>query len=292
MAKYCRSNFPEMMDSPDVLPTILKNNFHPSRQLYNDILSPNSNFNEFIYSQYELMFPPPQSPIANDNSQLPPTELLKKYGYTLHHCETVADVEKFEHYYNEDNRLCTFDDIQGRLSRKHIYWLVREDVDTVQPDNPPTREGKFSTSLLCLQFNKGANNGVQIISRCNHTLSHNPDVNERNKNPNATFRNNLDTFIPGLKKSFEDHFGYNICNATEGRELSLHNYWQASDGKFYKYNSFYDDVAFCPDNIIIDNGVATQLDKGRYEVLDSCILDKKEKNLLCHLLYKKVIKMD
>lgn len=87
--------------------------------------------------------------------------------------------------------LCTFKG--DRLAEKHIFFIVKKDLNNIKRSNNPKREDDYGTSVLCIQFDRGDYNYVTIISRYNHTV----------KNPNATYNNILEKINPGLTHSFE-----------------------------------------------------------------------------------------
>jgi len=278
LAHFFSDNCPDIVNKPGALLSIMEKNFPPSRLLQKDVEENSKSFIKFIYSEYARTFQPTK-PIENENSTMHPAEVLKKHGYTLHHCTTKEDVESFKKYYADINSsLCTFSDIDGRLASHDIFFIVKEGaIDMRMPDpRQGSLEDEYSTSVLCFQFRKGPHNNPKCISRYNRWACLIP---EARNNPNAVFDCNPDNFIEGLYRSFENAYGYDLSPAESTNPFAC-NYIKANDGKYYKFNSTCDGVVFCANNIVIENGEPVQYDKGRYVVLDSCILDKQAKKFI------------
>ena len=93
-------------------------------------------------------------------------------------------------------------------------------------------------------------------------------------NPDATYFNNLDNIVPGLAKSFEHHYHFNI-SVIYKHDFMLNNYTQARNGKYYRYNYKIGDTYYCQDNIIISNGyvIDAYQEKEKYLVIDYFIVD-------------------
>ena len=263
-AKMCRSLFPSILEKEGELSSFMLDTFAPSKFLYDDIINGEmvDEFKNYVYS--ELLIETKEHKEITET----PEELFEKAGYTLYKCETDADVHKFKKYWNIDEELCTFRD-PNRIKTHTIFFAVKHDVDQIKRENftSPRRQDEYGTSVISLQFTKGSSSTLSIKNRYNHTVA----------NPDATFGNDLENIHPGLTDSFYKHYGINLVQEVNGFELK--NYVMANDGKFYKYNYEINNIYYCPNNIIIQNGEVRQLDKNRYEVIDYFILDKKEKTL-------------
>ena len=279
----CRELFPTILDTEGLLPKILENSFLPSRELYDDITSRDltAEFKNYVYSQanFENKY--------GKKTNLSPEELMDRAGYILYpECQTEKDIQSFRHYYyrgeptpkytggtpayREGEELCTFNG--GRLNTCRVWFAVRKDVDKIKRKDfkNPRREDDYGTSVISIQFTKTKPSTLSIKNRYNHTIH---DVN-----PDATFSNNLDNIIEGLTQAFTDKYNIKLSNK-KINPLEIPDYVQAGDGKFYKYNFEIDNVYYCPNNIIIDNGEVKQFNKDKFIVLENFILDIENKKL-------------
>ena len=169
--------------------------------------------------------------------------------------------------------LCTFG--INRLQTHHVFFAVKDNaLDLKRSDfTNPLREDEYSTSVISIQFTKGINNRVSIKSRYNHSVD----------NPDATFYNNLENIVPGLTRSFEQHYDLNI-NSLYNDDFYLEDYTKARDGKYYRYNSKVNNVYYGMDNIIISNGYPLNfyLEKEKYLLVDYFVFDLEKKEIFIH----------
>ena len=270
MAHLCRSLFPTILETPGLLYHILSSHFAKSKSLYGDITSEHKEylFKEYIYHFCDLEI------IENETPTKSVKELLDEAGYELFECKKYEDILKFKKYYKKDEELCTFRD-PYRIESHHIFFIVKKDIDKIKREDfiHPYREDEYSTSILDLQFDIGQFQRLSIKSRYNHTVN----------NPDATYSNNLENIAPGLTAAFEHDYEFNIgSEARLGFELK--DYVQARDGKFYKYNYEINNIHYCPNNIIIDNGsvIDAYSDRSRYTFMDYFILDEQEKKIIVY----------
>lgn len=186
MVELCFKLFPTILETEGLLYKIILSTFPPSRELYNDIINNNVviQFKNYIHS----FITEPHQIIKTNKT---PQELLEEKGYQLYQCKTEQDLDTFRKYYEPYEMLCTFKG--DRLAEKHIFFIVKKDLNNIKRSNNPKREDDYGTSVLCIQFDRGDYNYVTIISRYNHTV----------KNPNATYNNILEKINPGLTHSFE-----------------------------------------------------------------------------------------
>ena len=122
---------------------------------------------------------------------------------------------------------------------------------------------------MSIQFSRGRVNTLSIKNRYNHTV----------RNPDATYGNNLDNIIPGLRDSFEKNYDFNINQCDVG--INIPGYVKAKDKKYYKYNYELNGVYYCPNNIIIKNLEVdrTYQKPERYLLLDYLIVDLVDKKV-------------
>ena len=281
MSHLCRELFPTLLETPGLLYRTLTSKFAPSRLLYKDIKEQKLEdiFKTIIYHTADNS--------ENIEVNKTPAELLKEQGYTLYKCETEKDIQSFRHYYKRKDEktlpkykewtippapngeeLCTF---RGdRLNTCHVFFAVKEGAENLNREDfrgKESRQDEYGTSVISIQFSRGDHNTLSIKNRYNHTV----------RNPDATFANNLENIAEGLTKAFEKEYGLNINSATT--EIDMPGYVLADDGKYYKYNYEDNNIYYCPDNIIIDNGKVIKYDKSRYLIIDYFILDMQEKTL-------------
>jgi len=137
--------------------------------------------------------------------------------------------------------------------------------------NLALRDNEYGTSIISIQFPKTGKQVVSIKNRYNHHLPF-------GINPDATFGNNLDNIIMGLRSSFNESFQLDV-KYDPLADFQLPNYVLANDGKRYRYNSKMDAVYYCESNVIIDHGEVVKFDPERYLVLDNGnVIDLKEKS--------------
>ena len=272
MSHMCRELFPSILESDGLLYHILQTHFAKSKHLYEDIINEDKKyqFKNYIYFLYDEMM----GRSYNDENNKSVIELLKEKGYTLYECKTNEDIHKFRKYYASGEELCTFRD-PNRINNHYIFFIVREGVDKLNRSTftSPKREDDYSVSVLDLQFDKGEKQRVSIKSRYNHTVS----------NPDATYSNNLENIAEGLTDAFERDYEFNIGNEYKVN-FELSNYVKARNNKYYKYNYEINNIHYCLNNIIIDNGevIDTYTDKSRYTFMDYFILDEKEKKIIVY----------
>lgn len=261
-AKLCRKLFPTILEKKGLLASIILSKFAPSHYLYNDIINQNliEEFKSYIYNFIDV-----------EKKEIPTyksvKELFNDAGYNFYECKTERDIQSFKKYYKKEERLCTFRG--GRLKRCYVFWAIKKDVDQIRRENfpNPQREDEYGTSVISIQFSKNGNI-LSIKNRYNHHVD----------NPDATFSNDLDNIMPGLTYAFEKEYGLQI-NQQELKNLNLLNYTLADDDKNHKFNYELNNIYYCPNNTIIDNGKIISFDKSRYLIIDYFIIDLKEKNI-------------
>ena len=272
MAHMCRELFPTILEQKGLLYHIILAHFPKSKQLYEDIIKENKmyDFKNYIYFLYDEMM----DKNSHEENHKSVRVLLKEKGYTLYECKTNEDIQRFRKYYANGEELCTFRD-PYRINNHYIFFIIKEGADTLNRKlfPSPKREDEYSVSVLDLQFDKGKKQRVSIKSRYNHTVS----------NPDATYSNNLENIAEGLTDAFEKEYGFKIGNEYKVN-FELANYVLARDGKYYKYNHEINNIHYCHDNIIIDDGevIDTYIDKSRYTFMDYFILDTKEKKIILY----------
>ena len=272
MSHLCRELFSTILEKPGLLFHIISSHFAKSKKLCEDIVNENKKyeFKNYIYYLYDEMMNLKQ----NKENHKSVRELLREKGYTLYECKTNEDIQRFRKYYANGEELCTFRD-PNRINNYYIFFIVKDNADTLDRRlfTSPKREDEYSISVLDLQFDKGNKQRVSIKSRYNHTVS----------NPDATYSNNLGNIAEGLTEAFEREYNFNIGNEYKVN-FELDHYIKAKDNKYYKYNYEINNIHYCPNNIIIDNGkvIDTYSNKSRYTFMDYFILDEVEKKIIMY----------
>lgn len=263
---YCRSSFSSILEVPGLLSKLLIDNFYPSFDLYNDLVSNNKliEFEDYIYNISGIKFD-----VSSVDTVLSPKEIFDELGYDFYECKSEDDINKFKKYYAKGEELCTF--LSNRLSRCYVFWVVKRNALELNRDDYvcPRREDEYGTSVMSIQFDRSKYNRLSIKNRYNDTIN----------NPDATYGNNLDNIYSGLTRSFYNTYGLLSRNSLECN-FDMNDYVYC--GKFYKYNYCYNGIYYCTDNIIIDNSKVIEYPKEKYVVFDYYILDLVNKKLCCY----------
>ncbi|MEE3343021.1 MAG: hypothetical protein VZS44_02910 [Bacilli bacterium] len=261
-AQLCRELFPSLLEQEGLLSSIILSKFSPNHSLYDDLKKAImiDNFKNYIYSLVDV-----EKKEIEINKSV--RELLSDAGYNFYECKSEEDIQSFKKYYAKGEELCTFNG--GRLDKCYVFWAVKKDIDQIKREDfkNPTREDEYGTSVISIQFTRQGHT-LSIKNRYNHTIN----------NPDATFSNNLDNIIPGLTNAFEKEYDLEI-NQNERNYFYLSSYLKADDGKWYKCNHELNNIYYCINNVIIDNGQVKQYDKSRYIIIEYFIIDMKEKTL-------------
>ena len=270
MMHLCRELFPTILEQEGLLLSILTSNIAPTHSFATDIKENNlyEDFKSYIYSFVDVE----EKEEFNQNKT--PFQLMNEAGYNLYECKSEDDIQSFRKYYEPREVLCTINN-GGRLERCFVFFAVKKNVDQIKRKDfkNPKREDEYGTSVISIQFSRGKTNTLSIKNRYNHTVN----------NPDATFSNNLDNIIPGLKNSFEKYYNFNIDQEDRNKSQFLTNnlkYTRANDGRYYRYNVEINGVYCCENNIIIEYGriITDFLDnKERYLLIDEFIIDRKDK---------------
>ncbi|MBE6149522.1 MAG: hypothetical protein E7170_02225 [Firmicutes bacterium] len=261
MMHLCRELFPTILETEGALSKILLDKFEPSRYLYENIKEYKTDleFKDYIYSlydskyRYELMQ-------TEDTCE----ELIAKAGYDLYQCFTEDDIQSFKKYYANGEELCTFNG--GRLDRCIVFFAVKKNVDEIKREDfkNPQRQDLYGTSVISIQFTRDKSHTLSIKNRYNHKVA----------SPDATFSNNLDEIIPGLTYAFEKEYEMEQTK-TDIARFELPGHVLADDGKYYPYNFEYNNIYYCPNNIIIDNFEVKRFDQEKYLIIEQFVLDLK-----------------
>ena len=267
MMHYCREYFPTILNIPRKLLDILNSHFYNVRNtLYDDITKgkKEEDFNNYVYkcaglkNEYDIR-----------NTSKTPKELLNEAGYNFYECHTVDEVNSFKKYFAPNELLCTFLDPESRLNRIYIFFAIKKNVDEIKREdfNIPVRDDEYGTSVISIQFTIDKYNRLSIKNRYNESVD----------KPDSTFDNNLDNIIKGLTMSFYKTYGIREIYY-ENSDLQIENYIVIND-EFYKYNYCINNIYYCDNNVIIDNGKVNKFDSEKYIIMDYFIIDLVNKEI-------------
>lgn len=259
-----RDNLPLALEDTKLFNIVNSSVFADEKSLFcEEITSQNkiSEYISFILSSYEEE--------EKEGKEIKdPTTLLNEAGYDFYVCDTVADVEKFKKYYKSGEELCTFNNIEWRLSNYYIFWIISKNIKSItHKGNDRKRQDDYGISCCSIQISK-KNNIISIKNRYNHKVS----------NCDATFGNNLDNIIDGLSKSFNKFFDFKIKKNNnfemDGRLVR--------NGKIIKYN-YEINAIYYGINKYIKNWELIILNKDNQILIDYYLIDLK---------LNKIIKID
>lgn len=276
MMHLCRKLFPTVLEQGGLLLNTLLSSVKPTHSLAKDIKEKHleQNFKNWIFYLTKIN--------AFNNGELidtgkNPFELMEEAGYTLYECKKEKDIQSFRSYWDADEELCTFTS-GNRLEINYVFFAVKKNAKDLKREDfiCPERQDEYGTSVISIQFSR-EDFMLTICNRYNHTI--------QDENPDATFSNNLENIIGGLTKSFQNYFGYDIIQEKNNYEDFLTqqlSYTKDENGVFYRYNIKKNNISYCENNTIIDNGkkiTKYQENNERYLVIDYFIVDMKTKEI-------------
>lgn len=267
MMHLCRELFPSILETDGMLASILESHFPYCRHLADDIVREGqmNNFANYINAQVRKEEKEKQE--GKKISSKSAVELMKDAGYKLYpECKTEEDVQTFKKYYAKGEELCTFR--QNRLNTCRVWFAIKDNIEEIKRENfrVPKRQDEYGTSVISIQFAKNRSRALSIKNRYNHTV----------ENPDNTFNNSLDNIILGLTDAFERDFGARSLYDNDSN-FELCNYALA-ENKMYPMNYEINNVCYCENNIIIDNGIVKKLPLHQM-LIDYFIVDFKEKTI-------------
>ena len=243
-----------------------------------------------------------------------PEELSKEAGYVFHRPESENDILAFKKDFENGEVLCTYNDVEGRMQGHFIFWLRRNDAESVLPAKQITQEylkddsegsilwrayldGKglkmsdgsydlsnlnasrqdpYGTSSMSVQIGKRGGN-ISIKNRYNHTVN----------NPDATFGNDLNTIIDGLDNAV---FAIEGVPKKTSQELRLpDNITSDLKGRFFKYDQEIENIYFSQHGYV-DEGEIVLIDKSHQRMVDNFIFDSKTNEVIPVTLSRQLIR--
>ena len=240
--------------------------------------------------------------VVEENNKTP-EELSKEAGYVFHRPKSVDDILVFKKDFDNGEVLCTFNNVEGRERDNFIFWLRRNDAETVLPAKKLTqeylsedtegsklwrnyldkngrknedgsynlsgiealRQDPYGTSSMSVQIGR-RNGSISIKNRYNHTVS----------NPDATFGNDLNKVIDGLNEAV---FNIEGVPKKSTQELSLPDQIVSDNkGRFFRFDNEFDGIYFSKNGYMKD-GEITLIDKSSQRMIDQYLFDSKSKKI-------------
>jgi|APGre2960657404_1045060.scaffolds.fasta_scaffold00119_10 hypothetical protein len=244
---------------------------------------------------------------AADAKGKTPEELSKEAGYVFHRPSTADDILVFKKDFKNAELLCTYNNVEGRARKNFIFWLRRNEAETVLHANEvtqaylkeesegailwrnyldkkglkkedgsydllnvePKREDPYGTSSMSVQIGRtGDDLSVGAISIKNR-------YNHTVSSPDNTFDNELDNIIKGLEKAIYGIEGVPEKRKASGR-ASLPDYIQKDNqGRLFKYDQEINGV-YISKNGYYDGNLHI-IDKSTQKIVDDYLIDSKNK---------------
>lgn len=195
-------------------------------------------------------------------------EDFKKAGYDTVIFDDEEKIAECEKYYASGERICTYNNLSGRMNQYHMLVAIKKDIDKIQRSKTPQREDEYGTSILNIQIAKNGSH-MSIKNRYNHTVSE----------CDSTLNNNLDLLVPGLQAKVLGYYKIAFLNKNKNYYKNIVNI----NGIYLKYSKEMNNVYF--GSFILDNknGVRFE-DSSRYYVngcYDSpCVIDFHNKKVV------------
>ena len=192
-----------------------------------------------------------------------PIKLLDMAGYDAYIADTLEKQNAIKKYYASGEELCTFRD-PDRFKKYYIINAVRKDVDKINRESTPTRDGEYGTSVISIQVLK-TGGFISIKNRYNHTVN----------NPDNTLNSNPDNIIPGLADAIKHHFNADFSS----RRVQLYGNYTLIDKQIYHYKGERNNI-YWSENSYVKDGHIVDIDKGSQIMLgDGLLLDLKQKKV-------------
>lgn len=174
-----------------------------------------------------------------------PLALLDRAGYDAYIVTDRKSQDAIKKYFAANEKLCTFG--TDRHKRYKIINAVKKNVDEIKRSDfkNPERQDAYGTSVISIQVRDGF---VSIKNRYNSTVS----------NCDATFDNNLDSIIDGLKVAVEDKFGIDL-----GKASTTPSGFMVSKNKLVKVLQEINGIYY-GDTVILENGNIVELPENQY----------------------------
>lgn len=127
-------------------------------------------------------------------------EIIKAFnsvGYDRVIFDNELKISECQKYYKQGEVICTYNNLQSRMSEYHMLVAVKSNIDKVERSKNPQREDEYGTSILNIQIARNGSH-MSIKNRYNHTVSQ----------PDSTLNNNLDMLYTGLQGMVLGYYGF------------------------------------------------------------------------------------
>lgn len=191
-------------------------------------------------------------------------------GYDTVIFDDKAAILDCEKYYAEGERICTYNNLAGRMKQYHMLVAIKKNIDDIKRSQHPERDDEYGTSVLNIQIAKNGTH-MSIKNRYNHTVSQ----------PDSTLNNNLDNIYDGLQSMVLGYYGFASLKKSGGS----YNYIVNINGVYLKYFRERDNIYYGAFVLDSEHGVR-YADASRYYIVKTynkyystypIILDFKEK---------------
>jgi len=202
--------------------------------------------------------------ISNSNTigQVRPTTqeeirtTFAKAGYTTIIFDDKQAIEECAKYYRENERICTYHDLEARMREYHMLVAIKGNIDEIKRPHNPQRDDEYGTSILNIQIARNGSH-MSIKNRYNHTV---PQCD-------STLDNNLDNIHDGLQSMVLGYYGF--AGLTKQNRKHYPNVVNIG-GIYLKYHTERNNIyfgAFVLDGV---NG-ARYVDTSRYYVTNNTL---------------------
>lgn len=261
-ARLIRDEFPLSFENEklnNVLNTIV---FNDEKTIFANKLKEENKIQDFKTFIYSIVWDEEKFTESNKSS----IELLDLVWYNLYICKNKEDVQQFKKYYKDWEVICTFNDIEWRLNKYHIFWIVKKDIDNIKHQwANRNRQDIYWTSCCSIQINKNNNSDISIKNRYNHAVN----------SCDATFSNNLDNIVEWLTQSINKEFNLKTVKNKNNFELSKFIF---KDNKYIYYNYEINNIYYWINKIYKDWKI-TIYDTNSFILIDYYLINIKEKKI-------------
>ncbi|MDR2686071.1 MAG: hypothetical protein LBB23_04895 [Rickettsiales bacterium] len=200
----------------------------------------------------------------DDYGEIPkdPFELLKQAGYDAYLAETAAQHNAITKYYMPKEKVCFLDD-GFRQNSYYIINCVKFGAAKLNRDDfhMPMRNDEYGTSVISIHILKSGG-FICITNRYNHAV----------ENPDNTFNSNPDNIIHGLSAALRSYLNVDFASP----KVSVPEGFILVSDRIVKYNYEINGIYY-GDGFHCFNGKISDIDPGRYILMDYFIYDQKEK---------------
>lgn len=193
-------------------------------------------------------------------------EDFNKAGYDTVIFDDEEKIAECEKYYTSGERICTYNNLSGRMNQYHMLVVIKKDIDKIQRSKNPRREDEYGTSILNIQIAKNGSH-MSIKNRYNHTVSE----------CDSTLNNNLDLLVQGLQAKVLGYYKIAYLN----KNKSYYKNIVRINGIYLKYNKEVNNVYF--GDFVLDGATGIRFDDSSRYYVDAnipCVLDFHSKKVV------------